>query len=369
MKKHCLIFAIVLLAALTVLLSGCGKEEQSLDGLYIATFELKGGTLETPTSSVSTKINFAYHPDTVVLNPCELNGYKLTRNGYVFTGWYTDESCSESSKWDFNSLISDEKITLYAGWKEAIKLSYTLYYFDDNNNKVLLGEYAVESGDRFEDWRFFAKNRTGYTPLGFFSDPECTVEWDKSFTHPGTDEDLEIPVYVDYLKGLWTFVDSLDALKKAVSANANIQLTADIDCQGAVLSLGDYGGELAGNGKTISNFTVEKSKRNTTYSCSIFNNLLNGANIHDVSFTNVTYSLNGVQNATVIKLAALAVSCQGKGNIEVAISNVTVIGNIVTDYADTNVFTQKNEFVYDVADNAEVVTDDACNATVTVNGQ
>lgn len=365
MKKKYLIFAVVLTVALAALLSGCGKEEQSLDGLYIATFELQGGTLETPTSSVRTKINFAYHPGTVVLNPCELNGYKLFRNGYVFTGWYTDQSCTESSKWDFDSLISTEKITLYAGWKEAIKLSYNLYYFDENNNQVSLGEYEVESGDTFNDWRYLAKSRIGYTPLGFFSDPECTTAWDPSFAHPGTDTDLEVPVYVSYLKGIWTFVDSLEALEDAISANANVQLTADIDCEGAVLSLGDYGGELAGNGHTVSNFKLEKSKRGNTYSCSIFQNLMNGAKISNVSFTGVTYDLSGTAEATELKVAALAVSCQGKGNIEVTISNVTVQGNIVTDYTDT--LAKKNEFIYDVANNADVVTDGDCGIEITVN--
>ena len=56
-----MILAAILIAVLTLTLSGCGREEQSLDGLYITTFELQGGTLETPTSSVSTKINFAYN--------------------------------------------------------------------------------------------------------------------------------------------------------------------------------------------------------------------------------------------------------------------------------------------------------------------
>lgn len=360
-----MIFAIVLIAALAVILPGCGRDEQSLDGLYIATFELKGGTLETPTSSVSTKINFAYHPDTVVLDPCELNGYKLTRNGYVFTGWYTDESCTESSKWNFDSLITQEKITLYAGWKEAIRLTYTLYYFDENNNQISLGEYEVESGDKFDDWRRFAKTRVGYTPLGFFSDPACSVAWDADFTHPGTDQNLDIPVYVNYLKGIWTFVDSPEAFEDAVSDNANIQLMADIDCQGAVLSLGDFGGELAGNGHTVSNFTLEKSKRNTTYSCSIFQNLMNGAKISDISFTGVTYDLTGIQGATEVKLAALAVSCQGKGNIEVVISNVTVQGNVTTDY--TGELAKINEFIYDVADNADVEIGSDCNVNITVN--
>ena len=365
MKKNGLIFSIILIAILAALLSGCGKDEQSLEGLYIATFELEGGTLETPTSSVSTKINFAYHPGTVVLDPCQLNGYNLTRNGYIFTGWYTDKSCTESSKWDFDSFIREEKLTLYAGWKEAIKLSYQLYYFDENNNQVSLGEYEVESGDTFDDWRRFAKTRIGYTPIGFFSDPECTVEWDKDFTHPGTDKDLEIPVYVSYLKGIWTFVDNAEAFENAVSDNANIQLLADIDCAGKVLSFGDYGGEIAGNGHTISNFKVEKSKRNTTFFCSIFNNLLNGAKISDVSFTGVTYDLSDTQNATEIKFAALSVSCQGKGNIEVVISNVTVEGNIVTDY--TGDFAKANEFIYDVADNSEVEISGDCSINITIN--
>ncbi len=366
MKKSNLIFAIVLIVALAVILPGCGREEQSLEGLYIATFDLMGGTLETPTSSVGTKINFAYHPGTVVLDPCELNGYKLFRTGYVFTGWYTDESCTESSKWDFDSYINSEALTLYAGWEVAIKHTYTLYYFNENNEKIMLGEYEVDSGDKFDDWRRFAKTRIGYTPLGFFSDPECTVAWDNDFTHPGVaNEDLDVPVYVSYLKGIWTFVDSFEAFERAASSGANIQLTADIDCGGAVLSLGDYGGELAGNGHTISNFTVEKTKRGSTYICSIFNNLLTGAKISDISFSGVTYDLNGAQNASEIKVAALAAFCQGKGNIEVTITNVTITGNIVTDY--TGEITKANEFVYDVATNAEIIVDGNCNVNVTVN--
>ncbi len=366
MKKRSFIFAILLIAVLAVVLPGCGREEQSLEGLYIATFELKGGTLETPTSSVSTKINFAYHPNTVVLNPCELNGYKLFRTGYVFTGWYTDESCTESSKWDFDSYISSEQLTLYAGWKVAIKHTYTVYYFDEDNTQVKLGEYEVKPGDKFEDWRRFARSRTGYTPIGFFSDPECTVEWDSDFIHPGVENvDLEVPVYVSYLKGIWSFVDSFETLEKAISNGSNIQLIADVDCEGQTLPFVDYGGEFAGNGHTISNFKVNKTKRASTYLCSIFNNLSNGAKISDVSFVGVTYDLSGTQSANEVKVAALAVVCQGKGSVEATISNVTIQGNIVTDY--TGDITKANELVYDIASNAEVTVSGNCSVNVTVN--
>lgn len=365
MRKINLLFVMILIAVLAVCLPGCGMKEQSLDGLYVVTFELGGGTMETATASTDTSIKFGYHPGTLVLDPCEMNGYKIFRNGYIFTGWYTDESCSESSKWNFDTLLSEEQLTLYAGWKKAVKLTYALYYFDENNEQKLLGEYEVTPGKTFDDWRRLAKSRIGYTPLGYFSDPECSVEWDKSFAHPGQEEDLEVPVYVNYLKGIWTFVNTFEDFEKAISNGANIQLNADIDGNGKTLALNDYGGILEGNGHTVSNFKMEKLKRNKTYSCSIFNNLLDGAKISNVTFSDVTYDLSGTQEATEIKLAALAVSCQGKGNIEVTISNVKIEGNVVTDY--TGELTKTGELIYDVATNAEVVKDGNCDIQITIN--
>lgn len=38
-----------------------------------------------------------------------------TREGYIFTGWYTDSSCEEA--WDEAEDIVDSDITLYAGWE------------------------------------------------------------------------------------------------------------------------------------------------------------------------------------------------------------------------------------------------------------
>ena len=37
-----------------------------------------------------------------------------TREGYVFTGWYADESCVD--EWDFPSRTVSDNMTLYAGW-------------------------------------------------------------------------------------------------------------------------------------------------------------------------------------------------------------------------------------------------------------
>ena len=359
-RRICLILSAILIAVLAVTLSGCGREEQSLEGRYIATFELQGGTLETPTSSVSTKINFAYYPGTYVLDICELNGYKLFRNGYVFTGWYTDESCSPSSKWDFNNVINQEQLTLYAGWKKAVQLTYTLYYINEDGQEISLGKYDVNSGDKFDDWRNFAKNRTGYTALGYYSDPECKIAWDTAYTHPGNDTDLNVPVYVDYMKGKWTFVDTLAKLKNAISAGENVHLTADIDCLGETLSFSDYSGEINGNGFSVSNFTVKK-KGTAIVSCSIFNSLGDGAIIRDISFSGVTYDVSSVSGGvTKMKVAALAVKV---GNVTV--SGVSIEGTLVTNYSG-ELLASETPMYYEKTADSTVVTIDESRVSVTI---
>ena len=39
-----------------------------------------------------------------------------TREGYIFTGWYTDTSCYEA--WDIDADTVQSDMTLYAGWQK-----------------------------------------------------------------------------------------------------------------------------------------------------------------------------------------------------------------------------------------------------------
>ena len=40
-----------------------------------------------------------------------------TREGYVFTGWYTDSACFEL--WDMENRTVEADMTLYAGWEKS----------------------------------------------------------------------------------------------------------------------------------------------------------------------------------------------------------------------------------------------------------
>ena len=361
-RRFSLICTVIIAVALTILLSGCGDEGQSIDGMNVVTFELQGGTMELKTSSVDTKINFAYHPGTYILDPVTIPGYKMFRQDYNFTGWYTTPDCNSNEKWDFSTPFDTETLTLYAGWKKAIKYTYTLYYVE-GDEATALGSYDVEPGTAFDDWRGYAKDRKDFTPMGYYSDAEMTTVWDSSFKHPGGESDLDVPVYVDYIPGTWELVDDFEALKAAIKSGKNVYLTADIDCGGELLvdpSLTTtYNGIFEGNRFTVSNFKVTKSG-GFRPNIAIFNTLGEGAEIRNVSFLSVIYDLTGLgDNVKSVKASALATASQGA-----KIENVSVTGTVNTNYAEE--LDRVNFAVYEEHENDEVVN---FTADITVNKQ
>ena len=344
---------ILILLALTIVLLvtvvGCKGADNSLEGKNIVTFELAGGTLKYSTSSTKTKINFAYYPGTYIIAPQDIYGYELSRSGYDFTGWYTSPDCLPGELWDFDTPFNMETLTLYAGWKESISYTYTLYYTDENGETIALDSYLVEAGDTFSDWRNFAKKRTGYTPVAFFSDKELNTPWDTSFTHPGGAEDLDIAVYVSYIEGDWNLVANYAQFISAINNNKNIYLTADIDGEGAEFYNKNFSALIEGNGFNVSNLNVVKTGT-IRYYCSMFATLGEGAAIKNVNFTNITFILDEVNEGVAnngINIAALARNANGA-----TIENVTVAGQVVTEY--TGELPRLNEALYDSTSTATI---------------
>ena len=327
-KKYLILFALAVVT-LTLLLSGCGSNVDNLEGKYVATFELNGGKLNIGTTEVSSKINYAYDPDSYILDPATYGNYQISRPGYIFTGWYKTAECNENEKWDFTTQkITSEKLTLYAGWEKEIVYSFTVCYAD-GDNLVTLGTYKVSEGAAFEDYRKYAEERDGFTPFGYYADAGYTTPWNFAEKHPGGETDTDIKVYVDYLEGDWIIVNNYSELKSAIG-KGNIYLNADIDCEGKELFFkGDFKFTLEGNGHTVSNFTVNKFGTSMNPAVAIFNNLTDTAVIKDVNFKDVIFKFSDVSAGNVRdrKVAALAVNA---GNCTV--TNVTVSGKLVTNY-------------------------------------
>lgn len=344
-KSFKLLLTILTVATLAVLLSGCGRSGQDLEGKNIVTFELSGGTLELKTSSVNTKINYAYFPGTYILDPTEIPGYKMYRQGYDFTGWYTTAECNPEDKWNFDTPFNTETLTLYAGWEKSVKLTYTLFYVEDGES-VALGSYDVKAGDTFSDWRGIAEDRKDHTPIGYYSDAEMTAEWDEAFAHPGGETNTDVAVYVKYIVGEWVLVDSLSALRSAINSGKDIYLTGDVDGEGATFnhsSINPYCGVFEGNGFTVSNFKTAQYGSGVRPATAIFKNLGEGAEIRNVNFADVDYDLRSVgSSVNTVKAAALAINANDE---QIKVTNVTVSGTLTTSYEGE--LLKYNSFVYE----------------------
>ena len=105
------------------------------------------------------------------------------REGYTFTGWYTDQDCN--NPWDFNTPVTED-MTLYAGWKQNNPPSGggSSDGNMDNAFRVLFNDGAttlfvvtdLSYGDKLTKPEDPVKD--GYTFAGWHKDAACTQAWD-----------------------------------------------------------------------------------------------------------------------------------------------------------------------------------------------
>ena len=362
------VLVIALACVLSAVLCGCSGSADDLEGKYIVTYEVNGGILNFSTSSTKDKINHAYEPNTYIVDPVTMPNFSISRNGYKFTGWYTSAECKADEKWDFNTLLTTETLTLYAGWEKEIKYTYSIYFSVEGVDHPL-GTYEVSAGDKFDDWRNFGNERDGYTAMGYYKDGACTEAWDFDFTHPGGESDTDIVVYVKHIEGEWKLVSNFDELKSALKTG-NVYLLNDIDCGGEELSAPtSFSKIFEGNGFTVSNFTVKGGGTPKTPTVAIFKTLAKGAEIRNVSFVNVAYDFTGVRESTgtitvTPQIAALAVSMESGAKI----TDVSVSGVITTNYTEGALdgFANKPFYFVDDADPAITAGIKGFTANVTV---
>lgn len=94
-----------------------------------------------------------------------------TRNGYDFTGWYTNENCSEGSSFDFTTPITGD-ITLYAGWFPDYHV-VTFVTGETDSQEFQIVAYGQKAMKPEEN-----PTRSGYTFGGWYADAECTTAFD-----------------------------------------------------------------------------------------------------------------------------------------------------------------------------------------------
>ncbi len=304
---------------LSLFLVSCSRKDQNyLDKGYtsVVKFDFNGGIMTNAVTDIDDSIKYAYEPNSFICDPTTLPSCTLKKKGFDFLGWYKDEACSEP--WDFKTdKIHEDSITLYAKWGTSIHYTYTLCYIDEATKEVKsLYTYTVEADEVFTDFLNRANTRENYTAFGLYKDQEFKEPWDESFKHPGGDKSLDIKIYVQYIPGTYTLVSTYEQL---MNAKGNIYLLNSIDCGGKILDFGrEFQSELQGNGYTISNFKIEGANR-LIAKYSIFESLLDGAKIENVTFDTATIEIP-VRSYYELGIGGLAGEAEGA----VVISNVTI---------------------------------------------
>ena len=230
-----------------------------------AVFYLEGGQCQNSKDRVSYIYEFdGSRFNTLIADPNVLETDELdliVKDGYHIEGWYQNKKTNPdgtvlyTDKWDFDHDRMDiNGVTLYAKWEIDKVYSYELYYYDSNNNEVLLDSYEVNEGEKFYDIFLDKTTVDGYTSLGYVD--ENGNPWDDEFTHPGGETDTAIKIYLNLIEGDYQVVRTSGELSSAISRNADIYLMNDIDFEGKAISFNTYKGKLEGNGYKLYNFEI-----------------------------------------------------------------------------------------------------------------
>lgn len=347
-----------------------------------AIFYLEGGICQNTHERVSYVYDFdGTKISTLIIDPNVLEEDpkdQIIKNGYHIEGWYQtktenpDGTVTYSDKWDFaNDKMTIDGVTLYAKWEINRLYTYELYYYDQNNNEVLLDSYEVKEGEKFYD--LFMKNKEveGYTSLGYL-DSEGN-EWDEDFMHPGGDSDLAIKIYLNLIEGDYTVVKTKRQFKTALTRGENIYLLNDIDFDGDDMCFDSYSGTILGNNHKVINFEVDydtsrnglqgslddlKGTSDHLYIALFFE--LKDAIIKDLTFENMLIDVN--TNYSQIKYLIIAPLAIVANNV--TLENVKLSGNIT--YTKTP--NSENEIVLDnffYSKGEDVIVDANSNAIIT----
>ena len=341
----------LLLACLTVLtlffVSGCAGEatpyqiNDKENYTVSVKFDANGGAFTTNTSVTMDSYNLSeVHQNSAgeaqipLLSPDNsLRGkdaYTAQNSGYFLAGWYAQRTEAKDDsgnivytygeKWDFESDVltvpvngtyssAEPVLTLYAAWVPVFQVEFydlasgelcgTLDYNPTEMSELLIPQWDQETGAI--DMQDFPE-REGYTFNGVFFDDAGTQSVDgESLCHTGT-VDYEtgtaqngtMKLYVDWMEGEWYHIYTAEQFVKNASGKGSYVIHADLDFSDEIwptsMMYGNFNGTIQGNGHTFRNIELTQTN-NSKVNAGLFGSLSEAANIRDLTFENVTFTI------------------------------------------------------------------------------
>lgn len=348
-------------------------------------FDANGGFFTTNTSVIVDSYNLADLPkdsngdaQIALLAPedsrREKAAFTAVKNGYFLAGWYTQrdgegENITYANKWDFenstftvkadgNYSASEPVLTLYAAWiplfeieiydlNSGAKVNSTTFSpleldpehiplpsWDEKTGAVLLGEFPKYDGHTWGDVYLDAQGTQKVEGTEIAHSGK--INFDNA-----TANNASMKLYVDYMEGQWFYITSAKQLTNSASVSGNYILGADLDFEGLIWPTafmhGNFTGTIVGNGHKISNVDFTQTN-NSKVNTGLFGQLTEKASISDVTFENVTLTIQGGTRVTGASFGLLAGTVSDKAQI----SNVVIDGKLqiaATAYFGTDDYT------------------------------
>lgn len=374
----------LLLVATALFATGCGEElspyqlNDAENYSVSVKYDANGGFFTTNTAVIVDSYNVSemeknsdgnaeiplIAPDNAAR---EKNAFTAINNGYFLAGWYTQRTetgkddagkpiYTYSGKWDFEKDVltvdpsqpyssSEPVLTLYAAWIPMFEIEYydaqsgelmnTVSYDPTAGNPILLPQWDQETG-AIEMNSF--PEKSGYTFQAAYYDAQLENQVQtEEITHPGTIDyetgsatDTVMQVYVQWTEGEWFHIYTAEQFADNASVSGNYVIHADLDFAEenwpTSLMHGNFTGTIEGNGHVFKNISLTQTNNSKTNS-GLFGQLAEGAELIDVTFENVTFTIKGGTRVAGATYGLLAGSVSDKAvctNVKILTSTLQI---------------------------------------------
>ena len=185
------LLAVMMLVTASLGFVACGDEETSSNSSSESSSSSSSvsdvTSDETSTSEDETAtytVTFDYNYDGAESSVVEVTeGETVTavtspeRDGYLFTGWYTDANCTEENEYDFDETVTAD-LTLYAGWEEDTGDTLTAtFYLNLDDTTTVYATITFTNGGRISKSTVTSPEADGYYFDGWYADAEGTTSF------------------------------------------------------------------------------------------------------------------------------------------------------------------------------------------------
>lgn len=374
------IVLVLLVLALLACFAGCRKEQSpyeinNAENYNVSVkYDANGGFFTTNTSVIVDSYNISElekNSDGMVelalLAPDDnargQNAFTAINNGYFLAGWYTERvengtdangnaQYTYAGKWDFAKdkleVSADEThtgedpvVTLYAAWIPMFQIRFydldsgelmeTMTYDPTADKELLIPSWDEKTG-AVEMHSF--PEKSGYTFESVYYDEKGTQAVQTAqLLHPGvvnyatgTATEPELDVYVKWTEGEWFHIYTVEQFLDNASVSGNYVIHEDLDFADetwpTALMHGSFAGTIQGNGHTFKNISFSQTNNSKTNS-GLFGQLTETAKLSDITFENVTFTIEGGTRMAGTTYGLLA----GSVSDQAAVSGVAITGS------------------------------------------